>query len=622
MALMPLSDEFSIGLWNVSNGDVYESNRRVHGHMQAWGMTAQGIYRAGDTIQYKIYVRDQNNQTLVSPPGAEYDLVIRDPAGKIAGKVENIALSRFGAYAGEFPISENAAVGRYNFDLKVSFGKDDSTAPNDAAKGDENEGEDENENENEGDSGSGKSFTLHPLDVLVSDFTPAPFHVDNSLNGDHFKAGDKVDIAADARLHSGGPYANAAVRTTIMLKSRIFASADKAAEGFSFDSFTGQSDSLQLSQTQGKLDQKGESHDSFTLPQQDIVYGQLQVESAVQDDRGKSIASMAQADYFGVDRLVGLKSSQWVYDAKKPATLQAIVVDDRGAPVAGVPIDMQIEQQVISAAKVKGAGNAYLNDITVDWKKIASCGVTSAGAGQDCSFTPPAAGTYRMTASIKDTKGIVHQTQMDLWVTGTDYVQWNDQSELALPIVPEEKEYHVGDTARYLVRNPYPGAKALITIERYGVIDSFVKTLDGSAPIIEFPVKPDYLPGFYLSVIVQSPRVAQPLGDGQIDLGKPAFRMGYVAVPVRDPYKEMLVNVKIADDVYKPRDTIAVDLEANPRFAPETPQPAEIAVAVLDESVFDLIAAGRDAYDPYKGFYALDALDMKNYSLMTRLVGR
>jgi uncharacterized protein YfaS (alpha-2-macroglobulin family) len=604
MALMPLSDEFAVGIWNVSNGDVYESNRRVHGHMQAWGMTAQGIYRAGDTIQYKIYVRDQNNQTLIPPPGAKYGLVIRDPAGKIADKVENIALSRFGAYAGEFPVSENAAVGWYNFDLKVSFGEDGPAE------------------EEESDSQDGKSFTLHPLRVLVSDFTPAPFHVSNSLSGDHFRAGDKVDIAVDARLHSGGPYTNAAVRTTIMLKSRDFTSADKAAEGFIFNSFTGQSDSLQLSQTQGKLDQKGEARESFTLPRQNIVYGQLQVESAVQDDRGKSIASMAQADYFGIDRLAGLKSPQWVYEAKKPATLQAIVVDDHGTPVAGVPVDVQIEQQVISTARVKGAGNAYLSDTTVDWKKIASCAVTSAGVGQDCSFTPPAAGTYRMTASIKDTKGTAHQTHMDLWVTGTDYVQWNDQSELALPIVPEEKEYRVGDTARYLVRNPYPGAKALVTIERYGVIDSFVKTLDGSAPVIEFPVKPDYLPGFYLSIIVQSPRVAQPLGEGQIDLGKPAFRMGYVAVPVRDPYKEMLVDVKIANDVYKPRDTIAVDLNARPRFAPDIPQPVEVAVAVLDESVFDLIAAGQDAYDPYKGFYALDALDMKNYSLMTRLVGR
>ena len=48
----------------------------------------------------------------------------------------------------------------------------------------------------------------------------------------------------------------------------------------------------------------------------------------------------------------------------------------------------------------------------------------------------------------------------------------------------------------------------------------------------------------------------------------------------------------------------------------------ELAVAVLDESVFDLIAGGKSYFDPYSGFYKLESLDLRNYSLLTRLVGR
>ncbi|MBY0407731.1 MAG: hypothetical protein K2Q01_08560, partial [Rickettsiales bacterium] len=40
------------------------------------------------------------------------------------------------------------------------------------------------------------------------------------------------------------------------------------------------------------------------------------------------------------------------------------------------------------------------------------------------------------------------------------------------------------------------------------------------------------------------------------------------------------------------------------------------------ESVFDLVAGGRKYFDPYEGFYTLDSLDVRNYSLITRLVGR
>ena len=97
---------------------------------------------------------------------------------------------------------------------------------------------------------------------------------------------------------------------------------------------------------------------------------------------------------------------------------------------------------------------------------------------------------------------------------------------------------------------------ALITVERYGVLDSWVQELKGSTPIIEIPVKPDYIPGFYLSVVVVSPRVAKPLGPGNVDLGKPTYRMGYLAANVSDPYKQLDVTVKTERAVYKPRDTI------------------------------------------------------------------
>ena len=44
--------------------------RPLYGHIHVWGATAQGIYKAGDTVQYKIYVRDQDNLRFTRPPGA------------------------------------------------------------------------------------------------------------------------------------------------------------------------------------------------------------------------------------------------------------------------------------------------------------------------------------------------------------------------------------------------------------------------------------------------------------------------------------------------------------------------------------------------------------------------
>jgi uncharacterized protein YfaS (alpha-2-macroglobulin family) len=625
MAVMTLSKDFLIDNWRATGS--YNPEKK-YGHIVTWGTTAQGIYRAGDTIQYKLYVRDQNDQTLVPAPKKGYRLEIRDPTDKVVEQVDNITLSEFGAYSGEFTTAKKAPVGWYQFILKANF--DPNAKPKPVTE-DAGEGEDASQQD---------GFEWRPMQVLVSDFTPSAFKVGTDLNGDFFRDGQQVEVTTTAKLHAGGAYGNAQARVTANLELRSFSSPRPELQDFVFDS-TNRSDddqnsvpnSEEIYQKIQDLDGVGELRQAFALANSKILYGKLVVESAVQDDRGKSIAASASADYVGLDRWVGLKNTEWIYNAKKPARLEYVVVDERGQPAAGTAVAIKFERQVISAARVKGAGNAYLTNTSTQWQPAGECQGTSTTQAMACSFTPDQAGDYRAIASIVDSKGRAHSTQIRLWVVGKDYVQWSSEggkdSDVVLEIRPEKPAYQVGDTARYLIKNPYPGAQALITIERYGVIDRFVQKFDSSTAVVEFPVKPDYLPGFYLSVTVMSPRVAKPLQEqaeaskvGQLDLGKPTFRMGYVTVPVKDPYKEILVTAKPAEPVYRPRDRVQVQLHAAPRFGNGKAEPIELAVVVLDEAVLDLLTGGKNAFDPYTGLYNLQSLDLRNYSLLTRLVGR
>lgn len=616
MAILPLTDNFAINTWRVSDSSdyVYADSRKKYGHLIAWGTTAQGVYRVGDTVQYKFYVRNQDNKTLVPAPTTGYDLQVLDAMDKIVYEVKDIQLSEFGAYSGEFVISKQAPVGWYQFKLTANF--PDKSAEKNATPEENIE------------------ITLYPLRVLISDFTPAAFKVTSDISGDLFKAGQTAEVTTTAKLHSGGAYTDAMVRVTASLDSKAFVSQNPSAKDFNFDSYRGDNNhGQQIFQKLASLNDKGELQTNFVLPKPQlsktlaIYYAQLSVESAVQDDRGKYIAAHAGASYAGVDRLVGLKTIEWVYNAGKPAVVKYIVVDEKGNPVKDTPVHIEIERKVTSSARIKEAGNAYTTDYHIEWQPFNQCDGTPAESALTCEFTPNEAGDYRITALVKDTQGNEQSTQTMLWVVGKNYVLWDDKSDNYLTIIPEQKTYHVGDTARYLIKNPYPGAMALITIERYGVLDQFVQTFDSSSPMIEFPIKADYLPGFYLSVMVVSPRVDKPISfnhsvENQVDLGKPTYRMGYVTVPVKDAYKEIQVVAKTDQAVYRPRDHVTLQLHAQPKIPTDKPEPIEIAVAVLDEAVFDLLADGRDYFDPYKGFYDLQALDIQNYNLLTRLIGR
>ena len=596
LALLPLVGAFDARTydeWDDGEGGYVGSTamEKRFGHIHTWGTTAQGVYRAGDTVQFKLYVRNQDNRTFVPPPRQGYALQVIDPMGKTVHEVKELALNAFGAIDGEFTVAKNGAVGWYRFVLTSSFRKGE----------------------------------WEPMRVLISDFTPAPFRVATDLSGELFRAGETVKVSTQARLHAGGPYADAQARITARLTPLPFTSDHPRARGFYFDTLTGRSGEMRtVHSSEAAVDSQGNRETEFTLGESGVLFGRLAIESAVRDDRGKYVAAEATAKFVGRDRFVGLRQADWVLQKGKPARIEALAVDEMGTPAAGTPIHLTVEYRQTLASRVKGAGNAYLTHFEHQWLQAAEFKLTSGGAPADAEFTPERPGLYRITAAITDSAGRPQSTTLHRWAAGAGEVVWESAAGNALTILPEKSEYRVGEKGRYLVQNPFPGARALITVERYGVLKSWVETFPDSTAIVEFEVEPDYLPGFYLSVTVFSPRVDKPLDENQVDLGKPAFRLGYVTVPVRDPYKELLVEARPDREVYRPRETVTVDLQASLRQTKpgEKQPPMELAVAVLDEAVLDLIQGGKRYYDVYRGFYTLDPLDLRTYNLLMQLVGR
>ncbi len=590
-ALVPLNRNFI-----VSAQGAYPRLQRKGGHTHSWGTTAQGIYKLGDTVQFKIYLREQSNRHWVAAKKETYELKVYDPQNKVVYQQKDITLNPFGAFDGEFKVAEQGAVGWYQFKLMP--------AKLDPKKR--------------------HSFSWQSMSVLISDFTPAPFKVKTELNGDLFKARDQVEVSSLATLHSGGPFTQAEVRLSARLSEKPFTTNNPLAKGFTFGSSSGKyltRAQQNLLDIRGKLDDTGQYENAFSLPETGIYFGSLLVESAVKDERGKFVAASSSAEYAGRDRFVGLRTTRWLYEKGKPATLEALVVNPAGKLQPGVKVSIAINHREYRASRVKGPGNAYLTKNIMQWVQQSECEIQSALHAASCEFTPQQPGYYQFVATIKDQQGREHKTELTGWATGSGRVVWDQSNDATLQIIAEQTEYKIGDNARYLIKNPFPGAQALITVERYGVLDSWVQTLDGSTPVIEVPIKPDYLPGFYLSVVVVSPRVEKAPEDQKLDLGKPSYRMGYVAAKVVDPYKQLKIEISTDKDVYKPRAQVSASIQVD-RQNLKPQDDLEIAVAVVDESVLALNRSGENYYDPYAGFNRLDALDVNNYSLVSRLLGR
>jgi uncharacterized protein YfaS (alpha-2-macroglobulin family) len=567
----------------VFGGEVYPSTERQYGHIHAWGTTAQGLYKAGDTVQFALWVRDQNNDRFIPAPRTGYTLQVLDPTDKVIFESKNVSLTEFGSYSGSFTTATNAAVGWYRFLLRSDSSQ----------------------------------HTWQPLRVLISDFTPAPFKVSAEVNSTRVQPGETLNVATEARLHAGGPYSDAAVRVTARIRGAKVPVTDPRYERFFFESDLDKD--LLVYQQEENLNNKGDYTASFTVNELSVPFGAVVIESAVRDDRGKFIASVTRKPFIARDRFVGVDQQDWILRAGKEAHIESIIVDSTLATVAHVAHTVSIHYEETKASRVKSAGNAYVTKYEKEFVPVHECTLTSASEATRCTFTPSKPGRYRITASVTDTKGRVHSSTLYRWASGAGELVWESGTNNDLPILPEKRSYKVGETARFFIRNPFPGARALLTTERYGIQRSWVETWNDTSAVVEIPVTKEHIPGFYFSAMVTSPRVEKPV-ENQVDLGKPSFKMGYAAITVADTAHQLSVDVLPRNATYKPRETVTVDIKA--RSKDEKTSPMEYAVTVLDEGVFDLIAQGREYFNPYSGFYSLDGLDVRNYNLIRMLIGR
>lgn len=613
MGLLKLSYETNLSTFSLSDGKVWEGYGRKYASIRSWGFTAQGIYKPGETIQYKLYVKDESlRKLLYSPELSEkvyFNLTIEDALGNKVHTIKDLPFSSFGGYSGDYVLPESSPVGVYQFRLdgylRSDYEKDEKNAV--------------------------QLISLTPFTVLISDFTPAPFKVSVETPEKTIMNGEDLTIETHARFHSGGAYGDASTKISAILNPGEFSSNDPLLEGYTFSLLGNTTNNLReklLFSDEGKTSSQGNYKTVQKISDDQIYFGKITIEGSVQDDRGKTIASNTFVNFLACDYLVGLKSLQWISKTNETAKFKAILVDKNGKPEVGLQVYIIIEKKKVVSAKVKSAGNSYKTDETSEWVQVYDEVIPPPydikNPSFNFDFTPQESGDYRITAIVRDLKGREFKSQLQFYVTGSDFFVWGEENDFYLPLIPEKAEYAIGETAKILVKNPYPNAQALITVERGGVLDQYVQVLEGAAPVIEIPIKEDYLPNFYVSVSVFSPRVKsdKPLELGELDMGKPALKSGYIGLKVKDKSKQIQVSVSSDSPVYKPRDKVQLTLEANRPKTDGIMDPMEFAVVVLDEAVLDLLVGESKKFDPYAGFYDNFDLTVNNFTLLKTLVGR
>ncbi len=206
-----------------------------------------------------------------------------------------------------------------------------------------------------------------------------------------------------------------------------------------------------------------------------------------------------------------------------------------------------------------------------------------------CEVAAPAAGNLILRAQAADADGHRAVTRTDAWVaTGDDW--WFAASDNdRIDLLPEKKQYEPGDTARFQVRTPFKEATVLVTLEREGVLESFVRTVKRDNPVIEVPVKGSYSPNVFVSALLVRGRIGGVAPTALIDLAKPAYKMGLAEIRVGWAAHELQVKVTPEHEAYRVRDKASVAIEVRGSDGAPAPKGSEVALAAVDEGLLELL---------------------------------
>jgi len=317
---------------------------------------------------------------------------------------------------------------------------------------------------------------------------------------------------------------------------------------------------------------------------------EILTELEYKDPNGEIQTVAARIPLWSSKVLVGIKPDSWAL-SKDSLKYQVAAVDLAGKPVPNSLVKVDLFQRKTYSHRKRLVGGFYSYEHITEIKRLGQIcrGKTEKNGILFCNTSISVSGSVILQAETSDNLGNTSTANYEVWIAGKDDWWFEAGNEDRIDFLPEKKRYEPGQTARFQVRMPFREATALITIEREGIIDAFIKNISGKEPVIEIPVKGSYAPNVFVSALVVRGRVADIHPTATVDLGKPAFRLGITDINVGWKSYELKVGVSSNKSVYKIREKIEAKIDVKTADGKLPPKGSEVAVAAVDEGLLELM---------------------------------
>jgi alpha-2-macroglobulin len=527
--------------------------------------TERGVYRPGDTVNFKFLSRDYKNNRIVSPAGELVNLNIQGPRGDILYTKE-LKLSEFGSCYDTFQVKSFFPVGTYTIKAVAAADRQDE-------------------------------FTRT---FMVQEYKRPRHYVSLSIKrgeraGTEYVAvkhkDEFISVDVKGQYYTGGPVKNGRMRW----KATLVPVANKVP-GLDNYFFGNEDDkTLFLESGESTLDREGNLRLAIPLDPRMLagIYG-IKVSATVLDIDGEPAT---EVETFNPQPrvLVGISNHPRQVQTGYSAPLKIIAVDQNGKKLTSGKIEAQIMQKkYFYTQKRDEVGN--LNSVWEEgWMKTLTSLQPIVNGEADFKLELNDSGDYLMGFTYEDKTG--RYTSQTLFKVGwEDYDQWvrreaekevRTSNEVLLSMT--KKEYRTGEMVRIQFHAPRPVKKCLVAIEKGGeILDYRVIDVKGNDGVHQFEATEKYQPNVYVSVLAAAGRDGYPIYSSQADTDIPTIYYGYADVTVRGDVQKLRLDISPETPELKGRPGEKKALTFKVADQNGKGVVSELAVCVVDEAVLAL----------------------------------
>ena len=531
------SEPYQLGIFN-------EYPREYVGH----AYTDRPIYRPGETVNFKLIVRRDDDATYFVPDGdLQIQVALTDPTGEELTE-QTVTLNDLGTFATEFELPVSAPTGFYFVSVI------------------------------EGD-GFGEFITSSTFQV--AEFRVPEFEVATTTGSADYISGETVDVTATATFFFGGPVRNADVTWAALSFPTGFSAEGYEEYSFNDFDFFREADFQQPLRAEGEATTNAQGVATFEVAavlEADEGTHQFEISTTVLDENAQAVADSTFVTVHPASYYAGIRADERIPTVAEESELSIVTVDTDGQPVGGRAVTIRVyEREWITFKEETDGGRIYRSepqDTLID-----TINVTTESNGEAvASYVPERAGTLRIVAEIRDEAGRIARAATFVWATGSGQASWRVRNDDVLELIANRDSYRVGDIAEVLVPTPFPGAVGLVTVERGKVMSTEVREFNTSSDVLRIPVGERTVPNAFVSVVLYRP----PTDEDPI----PRYMVGYVELDVSTETRELEVTVEADRDRAAPGETVRFDIQVNDSRG--IGAPSEISLAIVDKAVLSL----------------------------------